>query len=541
MKTRPKILVIDDEPIVCESFTSILSNEGYKVDTRISPQEGLDCAISKNYNLVFLDLKMEGMDGIDLFHKLREKAPDLPVIVVTGYPSMETALECIKLRASDYIIKPFTPDDILKLTKQIIPEVSPLSKDVEAKLKERTVFQEWKPSGKPVLFHKTAWLQQGKDGTVRVGSQLPDFIADNIAEIMLPEVNDKVYQGLPLAGSLLNYKFSIMIPSPLSGKVIDVNHKLNANPTIIEENYFNECWIARIDPSDLEKDLAQIQKRNIVLLSKCAAEVEEYKHKLASMGYAVDYTDTVDKAITALRGEKDKVIFINAESFYDKGSVLIQILNREIPDAKIVIIGTPDSELEEVFRENKILYYCVNSLFNREITDILHSVFTSFKQDIEVLESTAISMLPQSISKIHLTNKQGKKVSMLIFGDLLYNNKGIGYLLISKLLEKSFPLEVTRSINRSRSGDPEGRQLAADEKEANDLIITFQAEDSGKIPGQIHKDVELCTNSAGSEVSMINISVQAKKTIKNENVVFNNHTTKAIAELLFNEMTSFGI
>ncbi len=120
MNSEHSILVIDDEAVVCESFKRILSNEGYKVDTKISPQEGLDLAVSKNYNLVFLDLRMEEMDGIDLFHKLREKEPDLPVIVVTGYPSMDTALECIKLHASDYIIKPFTPDDILKLTKQII-------------------------------------------------------------------------------------------------------------------------------------------------------------------------------------------------------------------------------------------------------------------------------------------------------------------------------------------------------------------------------------------------------------------------------------
>ncbi|MCD4681721.1 MAG: response regulator, partial [Bacteroidales bacterium] len=186
MNSENSILVIDDEAVVCESFTRILSNEGYKVDTIISPQEGLDLAISKKYNLVFLDLKMEEMDGIDLFHKLREKEPDLPVIIVTGYPSMDTALECIKLHASDYIIKPFTPDDILKLTKQIIPEVSPLSPDVEKILAKKTVFQEWKPSDKPILFHETAWLQQGEDGTVRAGGQLPDFIAKYIMDLMLP-------------------------------------------------------------------------------------------------------------------------------------------------------------------------------------------------------------------------------------------------------------------------------------------------------------------------------------------------------------------
>lgn len=538
MKTEPKILVIDDETVVLDSFTRILSKEGYKVDTKISPQEGLDFAVSKNYNLVFLDLKMDEMDGIDLFHKLREKAPDLPVVVVTGYPSIDTAIESIRLRASDYILKPFTPDDILKLVKQIIPEVSPLSKDVEAKLKEKKVLQEWKPSGKPILFHGIAWLQQGKDGTVRVGGQLPDSIAKNIIDLILPKVNDITYAGLPLAGALLNDKPRIMIPSPLSGKIIDVNYELIANPSIIKENSFDDCWIARIDPADLEKDLSETQRRNVILLSKSAGEVKEYIHKLVSMGYDVDCVDTVYKAITTLKEEKNKVIFINAESFSDEGLEYVQKFNQEIPDAKVVVIGKPDSELEEAFRINKLLYYCIDSLFNEEVTDILYSVFTTFKQDIEVFESYPTGIIPQSISRIHITNKHSKKITLLIFGDLLYNNKGIGYVLINKLIEKAFPLEVTRSINRSCPDNPAGQQRIALEKEKSDLIITLQAKDNNKIPGQIHKEVENYTNSFGSDARIINVVIQPDND-KTEQWIFNNIITKAVAKLIFNEMTSF--
>ena len=538
MKTEPKILVIDDETIICDSFTRILSKEGYKVDTKTSPQEGLDFAVSKNYNLVFLDLKMEEMNGMDLFHKLREKAPDLPVVVVTGYPSIDTAIESIKLRASDYIYKPFTPDDILKLVKQIIPEVSPVSEDVKVKLTKKKALQEWEPSGKPILFHGIAWLQQGKDGTVRVGGQLPDSIAKDIMDLTLPKVNDIIYAGLPLAGALLNNKPRIMIPSPLSGKIIDVNYELMANPFIIKENSFDDCWIVRIDPADLEKDLSETQRRNVILLSKSAGEVKEYIHKLVSMGYDVDCVDTAYKAITALKEEESKVIFINAESFSDEGLEYVQKFNQEIPDAKVVVIGKPDSELEEAFRINKLLYYCIDSLFNEEVTDILYSVFTTFKKDIEVFESFPTGIIPQSISRIHITNKHSKKITLLIFGDLLYNNKGIGYILINKLIEKAFPLEVTRSINRSCPDDPAGRQRIALEKEKSDLIITIQAKDNSKIPGQIHKEVENYTNSFGSDAQIINVVIQPDND-KTEQLIFNNIITKAAAKLIFDEMTSF--
>ena len=542
MKTEPKILVIDDETIVCESFTRILSNKGYNVDTITRPMEGLDLAMSNDYNLVFLDLKMEEMDGIDLFHKLRKKEPELPVVVVTGYPSMDTAIESIRLNASDYILKPFTPVDILKLVKQIIPEVSPLSPDVEEKLTEKTVFQEWNSSNKPILFHETTWLQQGEDGTVRVGGQLPDFIAKNILDLMLPKVNDITYPGLPLAGTLLNDKSRIMIPSPLSGKIIDVNYELVANPSIIKENSFDECWIARIDPSDIEKDLSKTQLRNVTLLCKSSDEVKGYLPRLTDLGCIVNCEYTVHKAVSTLIKEKNKVIFIDAASLSDNGPEYVKIINQEIPEAKVVIIGKPDSELEETFRKNKILYYCVSSLFDKEITDILFSVFRVFKQnieeqDFEVFASCPISIIPQSISKIHITNKHGKKVTLLVFGDLLYNDEGIGNILINRLKEKSFPIKVARGINHSHPDDLTGRQKIANEKEKNDLIITFLANDNNKIPGQIHKEVEIYTNSFGSDARIINFVIQPNIDTK-EQLIFNNMTTNAIVELIFEEITS---
>ncbi len=353
---------------------------------------------------------------------------------------------------------------------------------------------------------------------------------------MLPKVNDITYPGLPLAGTLLDDKSRIMIPSPLSGKIIDVNYELVANPSIIKENSFDECWIARINPADLEKDLQATQMHNVTLLCKSLDEVKGYLPRLTDLGCIVNCVETVHKAVSTLIKEKNKVIFIDAASLSDNGPEYVKIINQEIPEAKVVIIGKPDSELEETFRKNKILYYCVSSLFDKEITDILYSVFTS-KQEDEVFESCQISIIPQSIRRVHITNKHGKKVTLLVFGDLLYNNKDIGYILINKLIEKSFPIEVARGINHSHPDDSTGRQIIANGKEKNDLIITLLAKDNNKIPGQIHKEVEIYTNSFGSDARIINFVIQPNND-KTERLIFNNMTTKAVAELLFNEMTS---
>ena len=534
MNSEHSILVIDDEAVVCESFTRILSNEGYEVDSKTEPYEGLELALSKKYDLVFLDLKMDKIDGMDLFNELRKKDPNVPVAIVTGYPSMDTAIEAVRLHASDYILKPFTPEEILKSVNQIIPQKDIPSKVAEHKLAKKS---DWEPSNKPIQFNEIAWIQQGKDDSVRVGGQLPNFISSKINDLLLPEVDDITYPGLPLSGAILSNKSKIMIPSPLSGKVIEVNNKLALNPSIIKDNSFDESWIARIEPVDIEKDLQATKKHNVTLLCKSLDEENEYLPRLTELGCIVNCVDTVYKAVINLYEEKNKVIFIDAESLSDKGPEYVKTINQEIPEAKVVIIGKPDSELEETFRKNKILYYCVSSLFDKEITDILYSVFTSIK-DKEVFESCSLSPIPQSIRRVHITNKHGKKVALLVFGDLLYNNKDIGYILVNKIIEKYYPIKVARGINDFHPDDSNGLKIIENNKEKSDVIITVQAKDSNKLPGQIQKEIEKYTNNEGSDSKIINLVIQPKIIDDNEYMIFNNMTTKAIAEIIFNEMAS---
>ena len=98
-------------------------------------------------------------------------------------------------------------------------------------------------------------------------------------------------------------------------------------------------------------------------------------------------------------------------------------------------------------------------------------------EDDVVFESGQVSIIPQSIRRVHITNKHGKKVTLLVFGDLLHNNLDIGYILINKFVEKSFPIEVARGINNFHPDDSTGQQIIEKNKEKNDIIITLQAKD----------------------------------------------------------------
>ncbi|RJO74427.1 MAG: sigma-54-dependent Fis family transcriptional regulator [Myxococcales bacterium] len=112
MTTGAKILVIDDERPVCISCKRILEEEGHKVDYQMSGQEGVKAAVAGDYEIVLLDLRMPDMGGLDVLEVLRRERPDLTVVIITGYATIQTSIEAIKKGAFDYVPKPFTPEEL---------------------------------------------------------------------------------------------------------------------------------------------------------------------------------------------------------------------------------------------------------------------------------------------------------------------------------------------------------------------------------------------------------------------------------------------
>lgn len=113
MKKR-KALVIDDEEIVLKSVSKILTDENYEVDPTLSGREGIDWAIQRLYDVVLTDIRMPDIGGMRVLRDIKRAKPKLPVIMITGYASVQSAVQSMKLGAADYLEKPFTPDQLLK-------------------------------------------------------------------------------------------------------------------------------------------------------------------------------------------------------------------------------------------------------------------------------------------------------------------------------------------------------------------------------------------------------------------------------------------
>ena len=122
MDTEKKLLVIDDEPAIREGVRRILESDSYKVETFASGQAALERIKQEAFDLVITDLKMPGLSGTDVLKSIKEIHPDLPVIFITGYSSVDNAVEVMKLGAVDYIAKPFTPEEMLRVIKTALEQ-----------------------------------------------------------------------------------------------------------------------------------------------------------------------------------------------------------------------------------------------------------------------------------------------------------------------------------------------------------------------------------------------------------------------------------
>lgn len=112
MSALRKVLVVDDDPVVGESFNRVLSGKGYAVITASNGEEALAKLKAEQYDLVFTDLRMPGMDGLEVAERVKAKQPWTPVVIVTGYGSAPSEERAWAAGVSDFLNKPLSPEMI---------------------------------------------------------------------------------------------------------------------------------------------------------------------------------------------------------------------------------------------------------------------------------------------------------------------------------------------------------------------------------------------------------------------------------------------
>jgi len=131
---KKSILIVEDDKAIIKSLKDILQSEGYSVDTAENGREAIQKSKEKFFNMALLDIKLPDMEGTKLLTLMHEDLPKMVKIMVTGYPSLENAVEALNLGADAYVMKPIKPEKLLALIKEKLEKQREAEKMTEGKV-----------------------------------------------------------------------------------------------------------------------------------------------------------------------------------------------------------------------------------------------------------------------------------------------------------------------------------------------------------------------------------------------------------------------
>ena len=262
-----RILCVDDEEVVLDSFRKILVLDGYSVNTVLTGKEALGLIQSRHYDFVFTDLKMPEFDGVEVTKAVKHMRPDIDVVIITGYATVETAVECMKHGAMDYVQKPFTEDELLAFVKKALHQrqdriekaLKPRVSIVHMPEADKAVRGEFAIPGGVFISRGHCWAHLTQDGSVKIG--LDDFakkLLGRIDRIDLPEEGLEVKAGQPLF-SVHQKNRTAQFRSPVSGRVIKVNADLAEDCEALESTPYQKNWVCVINGDNLDAELPALK------------------------------------------------------------------------------------------------------------------------------------------------------------------------------------------------------------------------------------------------------------------------------------------
>ncbi len=249
---KGRILVLDDDPIVTLSCKRILGAEGYSISTVDRGEDALKKLEKEDFDLFISDVKLPGMNGIEVLKEAKIIKPKTDVVIITGYPTLEDAKQSSHLGAAEYIEKPFTPDFMLNVAQKVFDTRGWILR--QAFIDDfRDFVSPLRNQENPVIFYKEGtWARPAKDGLWEVGCDLRywmlggdltyvEFIK-NIDNIDAGQIFAKIYTSSGKSQDLL---------SPMNGELKEINTKANDVMAALLKDHLSEgwlLWLAKVFP-----------------------------------------------------------------------------------------------------------------------------------------------------------------------------------------------------------------------------------------------------------------------------------------------------
>ncbi len=260
MDNTLNILVVDDEQIILNSISRHLKKDNYNIHLAHSARQAMTLMDSIKIDVVLTDLMMPGMDGLEFLKIIKTRLRHVPVIMITGYATVNTALKAMRLGAFDYIAKPFTKLELRTVVGHAVELVNApkASSDVPS---SEVSDQSIAPSNQSIRDAlANVWTRLDDKGLVLMGMK-HDFLnaVGNIKSLFLPSAGDEIRQGSVFLQIITTDLKSHTILSPLSGTVVRVNQKIFENTDPALEDLLKDEWLIVLKPSRFEFEIGDLE------------------------------------------------------------------------------------------------------------------------------------------------------------------------------------------------------------------------------------------------------------------------------------------
>jgi DNA-binding response OmpR family regulator len=247
MTEKPKILVVDDESVIIDAARKILSVEGFTVRTALDGERALPLLPAETPDIAFLDLMLPGISGLDLLDRIKRDYPDMVVVMMTGYSTLDTAITFLKNGAFDYLPKPFAYEELLSTARRAY-------RFIELRREAKTGIPAKKPAGRYVLG-SNSWAIANPDGSASLGvTDLFLRMVGPVEAVELPPVNYEIRQGSQLAQVQTRDELRHTVWAALSGRVIEINPNAQSLIELSGNEPAGKNWFVRIIPENLESE-----------------------------------------------------------------------------------------------------------------------------------------------------------------------------------------------------------------------------------------------------------------------------------------------
>lgn len=345
-----RILVVDDEETVCQSIKKILSRKGYTVDNALNVEDAVKKINNLKFDLVITDLMMPKTNGMELLKIVRDHYPELEVIMITGYASIDSAVKATKLGASHYLPKPFTPDELNEVTeKALLNRKEKVAKPKEIKREEKEKLSN-ETIDVDMPFNEAEVAKATSKDYVEALTHSDIPLAKKVVDKLYCYTGKRECRRLALQGRECPNECPIEAKERARAKTITRVTKQTTDlidadiPFSISEveKYTGADYINCLDRSDMPRvalyGKSSTAKHSVLVIDDEPIVCHSVRRILSKQSCSVEEAFDVDAALQKMKLHKYDLVILDLKMPKKTGMEVLQSMQKNYPDIPVVMV-----------------------------------------------------------------------------------------------------------------------------------------------------------------------------------------------------------